>query len=535
MTEHDLTTILDECVARVQAGEPVEACLRDYPTYRTELTMLLDAAATLNTLPRPIIHAEARQRGRERMLAQIPPNQAQPVSFWAFLRYARQNLAHLFTKELPTMKLVLRSAVTAVFLLILSTIVVTASQSSLPGDPLYPVKRSWEWVQGSFATTDAASYEAELLDRRYKELQLIIEMGRQVTFELEGWLSQMDDKSFQVANFTVLFNQDTQWLTEQEAGQMVRVALLTQADGTLLAQQVAPSNLPLPQMTATPQPTAAATATPHGCNAGACPTTTLSVTPNCNPANCNTPTVTPTPGCNAGTCPTATSTPCHTQNCVTPSATATVNCHPTNCHTPTPHATATPHGCNAGACPTATATSCPTPNCAPPTATPGCSPANCPTATPTPCDPTHCPPPTATPHGCNAGACPTPTATACPTPSCAPPTPTATPGCHPANCPPATATPCDPTHCPPPTATPHGCNAGACPTPTATPCPTPNCAPPTATASPTPNCHPANCHTPTPTPTHCNTPNCASPTATPEGCHLGVCPTWTPTPHLHEG
>ena len=521
MGNRDLTTILDACVARVQAGESVEACVRDYPEYGDELALLLPAAAHLHTLPRPTINPQVRQRGRELMLAQLQQNQPAPVSFLAFLRYARQKLTGSITKEMPTMRLVLRSALTAFCCLILSTALVAASQNSLPGDPLYPVKRSWEWVQGSFVTPpNQASYDADLLDRRHQELQSLIEMGRPVTFELDGLLEQITSDHLDVSGFIIQVNQDTEWLSQPKAGQMVRVALHVQANGSLVARQVSTSDHPAPTMTATP----VATVTPNGCNAGACPTATPTPcnSPNCvtatpvqtaTPTPCNTPncwTPTPTPACNPANCPTATPTPwCGAVNCPTLTLTPTPLCNTGVCptRTPRPTSTATPN-CNPANCstatptppPTATPTACNTPNCLPPTATstPGCQPAQCPTVTPTP--------------GCNVGACPTATPTACSTPNCttvtatAPPpaTATATPGCTPNTCPTSTPTP--------------GCSGGACntPAPTPTQCNTPNCVTPTST--PPPGCSPANCPTPTPTP----------------WCGVNICPTFTPTSQLQE-
>ena len=312
MANYDLTTILDECISRVQAGEPVSACVQDYPEYAEQLWPLLTAAADMSTLPRPLVAEQGRVRGRERMLAQLSQNPTQPVSFLAFLRYAAQKITGSLAKERPNMKLVLRSALTALCLLILSTAIVTASQNSLPGDPLYPVKRSWEWVQGSFVTVpEQASYQDELLLRRYQELQLLIETGRQVAFDLEGLLTDQTATTLHVAGFTIQTDADTEWLALPIIGEMVQIHLLVQGDGTLVAQQVAASDRPVPAMTATP--TATVTRTPNSCTGGACPTATPTA---CTTPNCVTSTPTP---CNTPNCVTPTPTPCTTSpNCVTP-------------------------------------------------------------------------------------------------------------------------------------------------------------------------------------------------------------------------
>jgi hypothetical protein len=127
----ELDLILDECLEQVLSGERTIAdCLTQYPAYADELKPVLQVAVLTSRLKRPQMDAAAVQalemRLRGARLAQQRPARR------AFLAPLGRLAAMLGL----------------VFLLTLGAGggAVAASASSLPGDPLYGLKRWWESV-----------------------------------------------------------------------------------------------------------------------------------------------------------------------------------------------------------------------------------------------------------------------------------------------------------------------------------------------------------------------------------------------------
>ena len=113
----------DACVSRLQAGDSIKNCLRSYPQYGDTLRpMLLAAESVRHSRPARAEAEQAQQSARPR--------------FEAALREAPRQ------QRLPAL---LRYAMSAAALLALGGVIsLIASQSALPGDALYPVKRAGE-------------------------------------------------------------------------------------------------------------------------------------------------------------------------------------------------------------------------------------------------------------------------------------------------------------------------------------------------------------------------------------------------------
>lgn len=495
---HDFEQILDSCLARLQAGEPLERCLADYPEQNSELRPLLLTVAALRNAPRTAARPQAVEQGQTLMLAALAATSAgqerkAAVSFGTLRRYAERIQTVLRQEEVSRMRVALRSVATTIVVLFVSGFLgLAVSADSLPGEPFYPLKRVWESARlGLTFDPDARQlWEAQIQQNRQQELAALIELGRQTQVIYEGFVEQVEENQLLVDGFTFEMNRQTRLLLEPEVGEAIRIETEITADGRLVALEISAGSL-------AKRPTVRQTPSATPCNTPACVPPTSTPTP-CNQGACGNPTSTPTPlptktpggptptPCNSSNCPTATPTPCNTGACVTatftplptktPGSPTPTPCNSPACATPIP----TPTPCNLGACGGPTATPIPT------------NPPGDPT--PTPCNTPACQPPTATPTPCNTGACGNPTPTPIPTSTAVNPTPT----------------PCNTPTCQPPTATPTPCNAGACGGSTPTPLPT---------------------NTPgDPTPTPCNTPACQPPTPSPTVCNFGVCGGPTPTP-----
>ncbi|MCL4263833.1 MAG: protease complex subunit PrcB family protein [Anaerolineae bacterium] len=100
MKHSELTTVLDDCLGRLRAGESLDACLSSYPQLANQLRPLLFTAVSLYHTPRPFVDSQARSAGLARMLVALENRQARlaaPVTTpsnnrrsWLPIRFAFQ-------------------------------------------------------------------------------------------------------------------------------------------------------------------------------------------------------------------------------------------------------------------------------------------------------------------------------------------------------------------------------------------------------------------------------------------------------------
>ena len=190
MTEH-LTDVIDQSLARLQAGESVESILADFSGYRDELAPLLDAARVLSSL------------------RAVPPPADPEAGLAAFLDKAGAMRAEVAAERSPWRGLVrwlaalrewwwrpqVRLAAGALSALMLLLVFVggtfTLAADSLPGDVLYAVKLAGEEVQLAltFDQSARAEYHLERVQTRAEEIRCLAQAGRPVD---EATLARMD-------------------------------------------------------------------------------------------------------------------------------------------------------------------------------------------------------------------------------------------------------------------------------------------------------------------------------------------------------
>ncbi len=162
--------VLDECLDRVLLrGEAVDACVADYPEHATELRKALEAALTVHQAA-SLQPDQARKRAsRLRFLEAVERRSRQG--------WLRRWLSGRLTGARPRWAMAISALVIAIVMG--STGTVVAAESSVPGDPLYPVKRVGERARLMLSFTDhrEADIHAQLLDRRMEELQAVTDKG----------------------------------------------------------------------------------------------------------------------------------------------------------------------------------------------------------------------------------------------------------------------------------------------------------------------------------------------------------------------
>jgi hypothetical protein len=168
----DFDRTLDICLNRLRAGDTPEACLASYPSYADRLAPLLWVAAGLRTPDGPSMSAGGLAAGEARLLAHAVQLRARPSGQAPAARRARSGF-------LGGAYRLIAAAVASVLLacVLLSVGTVSAASTSLPGSPLYPVKRASEAAVSSVALTPRLQARVHLVwaDRRLREVEALME------------------------------------------------------------------------------------------------------------------------------------------------------------------------------------------------------------------------------------------------------------------------------------------------------------------------------------------------------------------------
>jgi hypothetical protein len=136
-------------------------------------------------------------------------------------------------------------------LFVSGTGLVRAASTTLPGDNLYPVKRTWEDVLVLLALNlqDREALELEHENERLHELRELFKEGRSVEVDFAGLVTAQAGDAWIIGGFPVLVSAQTEIRDGQMAvGSAVRVEGQTRADGVILAERVRllPSSAILP-------------------------------------------------------------------------------------------------------------------------------------------------------------------------------------------------------------------------------------------------------------------------------------------------
>jgi Domain of unknown function (DUF5666)/Domain of unknown function (DUF5667) len=224
--EH-LEAILAECLAAIEAGTTVEQLLDRYPAFAAQLDAPLRVAIRLHELggealrTRPVAQASARSRFLARAAAIRPaPRRVSPASW------------------------LLRPLVSFVTVIVLVAVVgggvLGASAASLPGDPLYGVKRSFEALQLSLARDPAqqVSLEESYARRRVEEVKAVQSSKRAASVQFTALVEAVNGDVWTVGGFTVQVLPDTVVHGAPRVGELVEVAGRTQSDGQIVADRI---------------------------------------------------------------------------------------------------------------------------------------------------------------------------------------------------------------------------------------------------------------------------------------------------------
>ena len=185
MTDREFENILDDCLERLLVkGETIEECLATYSHQADVLRPLLQTAIAtkkaVNIEPSPEFRAKARYQFRT-AIQEVASKRSRHFSFWRF-RWA----------TVLTVILVM---------LVASGGLVAAASTSMPDNPLYPIKLAVEQLQLNLTFSDLgkANLYAKFADRRVAE---IIHMAQKGNVSLADAATQrLDDQLAMIATF----------------------------------------------------------------------------------------------------------------------------------------------------------------------------------------------------------------------------------------------------------------------------------------------------------------------------------------------
>jgi hypothetical protein len=211
--------ILAQCIDDTKAGRAsVEECLQKYPSMRRRLEPLLRVALTIQESPDVKPSPAFKISARVWLMDQI--HEGQVGARWPWSRN--------FASPAPYIKRFATSMAGIILAVVLAISgagigTVYASQSSLPGDTLYPVKMATEQAEMMFTGDDVARAERALsfTDKRLKEMIALAEKGRPRDLDLAvqeygyalgmalAMMERTADKGLAAGNITALVAEAT--------------------------------------------------------------------------------------------------------------------------------------------------------------------------------------------------------------------------------------------------------------------------------------------------------------------------------------
>jgi hypothetical protein len=198
---------LSNCIDLIASGVSIDRCLSLHPDYEVELKPLLEVAVSLHAQKRPRISTTGFERGRAAMRQQLgsrspasppfssaqltpsPPVSPLPVTpipvVTKLVQPPRVTPRRSVPQTLPAPFTYLHAitvAVAAAVLMLAAYSLVRNVNASLPGEPLYTVKRTAEDFQGSLMMVMGreASWHAAQVKRRLRESIILQEQERPI-------------------------------------------------------------------------------------------------------------------------------------------------------------------------------------------------------------------------------------------------------------------------------------------------------------------------------------------------------------------
>ena len=177
---NNIYDILELSLQELENGADLEAVLARYPEHANELRPILKASVMAKTMAVPAPSPDVIRRGRAKLLqhaSEMREAKAAP----------RKRMIPIFQRLAIALTL-------ATLFLASGTGLVGASSSALPGENLYPVKRTWEDVRLFFTLNPEHKglLESEFESERLNEVSELLAEGRHESIQYAGLFRQVN-------------------------------------------------------------------------------------------------------------------------------------------------------------------------------------------------------------------------------------------------------------------------------------------------------------------------------------------------------
>jgi len=195
---NNLYEVLEICLNEIESGADMDTVLFRYPELADELRPIIETSIKAKEMTVPVPSQDIVKRNRAKVLQRASEMREQTAApsrrIWS----------------VPLRRALVSFTVIAL-LFVSGTNLVRASSTTLPGDNLYPVKRTWEDVLllFTFDTTKREELEFEHENERLDELRELFAEGRSATVDFTGYVTRQNGTEWRVSGITVIISPET--------------------------------------------------------------------------------------------------------------------------------------------------------------------------------------------------------------------------------------------------------------------------------------------------------------------------------------
>lgn len=234
MSHRAFDDVLNECIAWLRIGVSVDECVSRYPEYEDQLRPLLEVANAVSGSVKPVIPRNAYLKSRAAMFKTIDRVYTQKQT-------SRQVTAPALLQKLAGLFSVRSFAVLASLLVILVfSGLGLASQTALPGDLLYPMKRAFEGVQTAliFDGDKRAAWQDEINQKRQQEMLALAQRNQASGVIYQGEVKEIRTLYLVVGDYDIYISSQTILQGELHLAAWVEVNATIESDGKLWAAMI---------------------------------------------------------------------------------------------------------------------------------------------------------------------------------------------------------------------------------------------------------------------------------------------------------
>lgn len=250
----ELMAAFDECLNALVEGDSLEDCLKRYPDLAEELAPRLQTALRMQTLTNSIKPLPGTQKAsRAQFLMQTAMLASQKQSHQILTNHnghrpgvttpAKRKMSLKDTLSWllhPQMSRAMAATVILVVILLAGAGVWSVSAQSLPGTPLYGLKRAVENAQLALSPNaeSRARLEEKFSDQHILEARQVTELGWSVPLEFGGILESIVGENWSVGGIALWVPSGVTIEGNPQVGLYVRVWGSAQTGGTVQASRI---------------------------------------------------------------------------------------------------------------------------------------------------------------------------------------------------------------------------------------------------------------------------------------------------------